>query len=262
MQKTKIQYLTHTWNPIAMRCTPVSEGCRNCWHIPMTRRLAGNTLLSEKRKLAYAGGEPYLIPEELESPLHLRMPAVIGVQFMGDLFHEAVPYGFTCHVLDIIQQCPQHKFMILTKRPELMFNHLYGNWDMPGGGTWRYMTESTIIPNLYLGVSVENENYLKRVEELLKIPAAKRFISFEPLLTHTLIPDYLINNKLIDQIIIGCESGPKRRPCKIEWVRFLVEQARTAGVKVFVKQLDINGKVSHKMNEWPQDLRIRNSFEF
>lgn len=89
MQKTKIDYLTHTWNPIAMRCTPVSAGCDHCWHLRMANRLAGNPILN-KRKYNYAikGGAAMVI-KELEAPLRLRKPARIGVQFMGDLFHEA-----------------------------------------------------------------------------------------------------------------------------------------------------------------------------
>ena len=109
------------------------------------------------------------------------------------------------------------------------------------------------LPNLYLGVSVENPVYWNRAFILKDIPSAKKFISIEPLLGYM----GAIQSENIDQIIIGCESGPKRRPCKIEWVRSLVEQAKEAGVNIFVKQLDINGKVSHDMNEWPEDLRLQ-----
>jgi len=86
MNKTKIEYLTHTWNPIAMRCSPVSEGCSNCWHLALANRLAKNPMIPEDRQKAYAGGEPVLIEKELDAPLNRKKPAIIGVQFMGDLF--------------------------------------------------------------------------------------------------------------------------------------------------------------------------------
>lgn len=87
MNRTDIEYLTHTWNPIAMRCTPVSEGCANCWHQRMADRLAGNRSFPLDVRRAYAGeGLPVLVKERLVKPLRRKKPSRIGVQFMGDLF--------------------------------------------------------------------------------------------------------------------------------------------------------------------------------
>jgi len=128
--------------------------------------------------------------------------------------------------------------------------------------------------NVWLGVTAENQEMAdKRIPILLQIPAAVRFVSFEPLLGdmhllningalhswqtdgHGNLGD--IDKGKIDWVIIGAESGHKRRECKIEWVRSIVEQCDDTGVPCFVKQLHINGKVSHKMNEWPEDLRVQ-----
>ena len=120
----------------------------------------------------------------------------------------------------------------------------------------------------WLGVTAENQRRAdERIPVLLQTPAAVRWVSLEPLLgpidlnKRELLIDkrrfkYTLGNYL-DWVVVGCESGPKRRPCKIEWVREIVEQCRDAGVPVFVKQLSINGKVSHDMDEWPEDLRVR-----
>lgn len=105
MNRTKIEYLTHTWNPIAMRCTPVSDGCANCWHLSMAKRLAGNDGLNGltwPQREAYKGGSPYVLDRELDAPLALRKPARVGVQFMGDLFHDAVPDESVFDVLGVV----------------------------------------------------------------------------------------------------------------------------------------------------------------
>lgn len=121
MQKTKIEYLTHTWNPITMHCTPVSDGCDNCWHRSMAKRLAGNPVLMDYKRDAYAGKTgPVLYLRELEAPTRLKKPARIGVQFMGDLFHESVPFEHQTRIVSTIAECRQHMFLILTKRPEAM----------------------------------------------------------------------------------------------------------------------------------------------
>jgi len=92
MNKTTIEYLDYTWNPLAMRCTPVSEGCRDCWHIQRANMLAKNPLIPEHIQKAYAGGLPVLIESRLEEPLKVKKPSIIGVQFMGDLFHDDVKF--------------------------------------------------------------------------------------------------------------------------------------------------------------------------
>jgi protein gp37 len=259
MQRTKISYLTHTWSPIAMKCTPVSEGCVNCWSIALNKRFKNKP------------DKPELKEKELEAPLKLRKPARIGVQFMGDLWHNDVPNDYIFKIFDIIRMCPQHIFIVLTKRierlakafsnplppnPNKIFSAICGFDEIP----WP-------LPNLYLGVTCENQKTAdERIPILLQIPAAVRFLSLEPLLEDIdLKLDYGIKTdcygerepKYIDWVIVGCESGPKRRPCKLEWVRNIVAQCQSAGVAVFVKQLDINGRVKHDINKFPEDLRIQ-----
>ena len=92
MQKTGIEYLDMTWNPLAMRCTPILEACENCWHIRMAKRHAANPHFTEDERAAYAGHNIVLREKELEAPLRRRKPTRIGVQFMGDLFLEGVGF--------------------------------------------------------------------------------------------------------------------------------------------------------------------------
>ncbi len=121
MNRTKIEYLDYTWNPIAMRCTPVSEGCRNCWHLAMAKRLAANPKIVNEFRNAYGGAiPPVLIHTELEAPLYLRKPSRIAIQLMGDLFHDSVPTEFVDMILATVSLSVFHTFLILTKRPARM----------------------------------------------------------------------------------------------------------------------------------------------
>jgi len=201
--------------------------------------------------------KPELLTKELVALLHLRKPAIIGVQFMGDLFHESVPFDWIDQVMHITAMCSQHIFKILTKRPNRMLEYFQSP-------SWAEIDDSYRANNLHLGVTVENQDNLWRIDKLLDIRAVKYFVSCEPLLSDinfvVKCPPYfqpLLREDRISQVIIGCESGAKRRPCNLEWVRSIVSQCKAAGVKVFVKQLDIDGKVSHDMNEWPEDLRLQ-----
>jgi len=107
MNKTTIEYLDYTWNPLAMRCTPVSEGCRDCWHIQRANMLAKNPLIPEHIQKAYAGGLPVLIESRLEEPLKVKKPSIIGVQFMGDLFHESLTVEEISKIFTIMIRSPQ-----------------------------------------------------------------------------------------------------------------------------------------------------------
>ena len=122
MQKTPIEYLDMTWNPIAMRCTPLSRGCWNCWHLRMAKKFAGNTIFHSRAIMAYGGGTPWLNTKELAAPLRRKKPARIGVQLMGDLFHESISNEWIVAVFGVMAACPQHTFFVLTKRPHEMWN--------------------------------------------------------------------------------------------------------------------------------------------
>lgn len=243
---TKIEWTDESWNPVT-GCTKVSAGCANCyaeaiakrfWRIQYPAMPATEAVSWPGRPRRFSDVQCH--PERLDIPLRWRKPRMIFVCSMGDLFHEKVPVNFLKKVFGTIEHCPHHIFQILTKRPERMAK-LY----KPYAGGPRH---------LWLGTSVENQDNAWRITELLKIPAAVRFVSCEPLLGPVSLLGYRTK---LNWVIVGCESGPHRRECKLEWVRGIVEQCTQAGVRVFVKQLSINGKVSHDPNEWPADLRRR-----
>lgn len=248
MNRTDIEYLTHTWNPIAMRCTPISEGCANCWHQRMANRLAGNKNFPEDIRKAYAcEGPPVLVESRLTDPMVQKEPARIGVQFMGDLFNENVPDEFISSVFQVMYECPQHIFQVLTKRPQRMYDFI---------STGRYLRDGIHpIGWIWLGVSVENQAAAdERIPLLLQTPAAVRFVSLEPLLGPVdltkLEHDGLYYNALsydtrwimqvqprarLDWVILGGESGPGATPMHPDWARSVRDQCQAAGVPFFFK---------------------------
>lgn len=264
MNKTDIEYLTHTWSPIAMRCTPVSEGCKNCWHLRMADRLAANHAFPFDVRRAYAGeGPPVLVEERLVKPLNRKKPARIGVQFMGDLFYKNVPPTVIKEVWRVMLRCPQHVFQMLTKRPARMNSFLHGWYTID-------KTFQELPHNIWLGVSVENQARAnERIPLLLQIPAAVRFVSCEPLLGPIdLLPwlrpypncgnvaeDGTCASSLnptpechvgscpmtdvhqgISWCIVGGESGPGARPMHPQWARDIRDQCQAANVPLFFKQ--------------------------
>lgn len=192
-------------------------------------------------------GHAHTREDRLTIPLKRRKPTVFAI--WSDLFHEDVPTDFIWRVFEIIQQCPQHLFLVLTKRPEEMavFTSVYFG---PGEDSPRGR-----IPffNLWLGVSAEDQATLdERVPHLLRCPAAIRFLSCEPLLGPVDALDVRFGYP--DWIIIGGESGPGARPCNVEWIRDLLAQAKAAGVPAFVKQLGARITVANdSSSEWPRD---------
>lgn len=193
---------------------------------------------------------PYLDQEELKAPLHLKKPARIGVQFMGDLFHKDVPWEFQIKIFESMASAGKHTYFILTKRPEQMRKFFQGceDWDP---SEW---------PHLWLGVSVEDQKTAnERILILLQIPAAHRWVSIEPMLGPINLEGYFYHKSFhlrsLNWIVVGGETGPHARPMEIEWARDVISQCKAAGVPVFVKQL--SGKDGKDMNKWPEDLRIR-----
>lgn len=277
---TKIPWTDETWNP-AIGCTKVSAGCQNCYAEKMMYRQvcmgAARHLKdpdsNEDAWIAYSdvmnedthgwNGAVSLRYSQLDKPLHWRKPRMIFVCSMGDLFHEAVPFEFIDEVVQVILACYQHTFQIPTKRPEMVLKYVeYMRQRLSKlyrrGEDWQWPS------NVWLGVTCENQKAAdERIPILLQIPAAVRFVSVEPMLEKVNVASWGWRNTIeglqprIDWVIVGCESGSKRRECKIGWVRDLVNQCKDANVPVFVKQLSIKGNVSHDMSEWPEDLRIR-----
>jgi protein gp37 len=314
MQKTNIGYLTHTWNPIAMRCTPVSEACKFCWHLDVADRHARNPCLPDAVRVARGGGEFALLEKELDAPLRRKKPAVIGVQFMGDLCHKDVHDDWFQLVVAVAAMAPQHTFIILTKRADRMRRLLTGGQALEdldvahsmameehghhvfdlnarrrddGRATAWQFSEDGLPPNIFWGTTVENAKHLDRIDDLLAIPG-KRFLSVEPMLgaldiewalrgwcpRHRRAPfahaldigrgacpgsgygSHFYDIRRIDGVIIGNEKPP-HRIIPLDHVRDLVEQCRAAGVPCFVKQLCINGKVTSDVEDFPEDLRVR-----
>lgn len=253
MTKTNIEYLDYTWNPLAMRCSPVSEGCEHCWHLRMADRLACNLIFDKHTRRVYAGeADPYLIPSRIKDPLHLRKPARIGVQFMGDLFHDSIPFNAIHEIWDIMKACPQHTFIVLTKRPQRMKEALERIYSLERMG-W----SKGFWDHVWLGVSIENQARAdERIPILLQIPAAKRWVSIEPMLgpvdlTRVRVENnYLINaltgaplgytrkdqDSRLDWIVLGGETGPGARPMHPDWVWSVRDQCQAAGVPFYFKQ--------------------------
>ncbi len=253
--KTKIEWTESTWSPI-VGCQKVSPGCENCYAERMAKRQKSMGRAKYQTVVDKSGwtGEVALCSErEMTAPLRWKKSQMIFVCSMSDLFCEKVPFHWIEGVYDVIERAEQHIFQILTKRPEIMLdyhlNEVIGN----------YVEE--YIPNLWLGTTVENSDYLHRIKDLCEIPAAKRFVSFEPLLGEIDDYYYLIDGsprgcfEKIDWIIIGCETGPGARECKTEWVRELALQAEAAGIPPFIKKIVVNGKPNGNPDEWPEDLQ-------
>jgi len=255
MGETKIEWADATWNPIT-GCSKISPGCQNCFAERMARRWAG--------RYGYPKDNPFSVTfhtDKLQEPLKWKKPKRVFVCSMGDLFYKDVKTFQLNSIFTIINASwlhdMGHQFLILTKRPSRMKKYIFEHRHFETAPCY-YETS-----NVWLGVTAENQRCADlRIPILLQIPASVRFISVEPMLEPIHIKkQWFIEahtmRRQIDLIILGCESGPNRRPCKIEWMIDLVEQCQAAGVSVFVKQININGRVSHDMEEWPVNLRVR-----
>jgi protein gp37 len=228
---TDIEYLDSTWNPLAMRCTRVSPACDHCWHLRMARRKAGNPKLSDLERQASAGLiPPVLIESRLGEPIRLKKTQRIGVQFMGDLFHEDVKDELIDQVFETIFRCPGQTFFLLTKRAERMkqsFERLLN--DKFDRDFW--------LQNLWAGVTVENQEWFDRRWAFLKeISDAKVFISHEPALGPLVLPDDFLAMQNDAWYIGGGETGPGARPSHPDWFRGPIDQCKKAGIPAFFKQ--------------------------
>lgn len=245
---TKIEWADEVWNPVT-GCTQITAGCRNCYAKRMARRLAGRYGYPE----APNHFDVTLRADRLDQPLKWKKPRRIFVCSMSDFFHTLVPLWFQAAILARIKRCPQHTFMILTKRPgqAVLFHYACG-WD---------------YPNIWLGVTAENQEQAdKRIPLLLQVPAAVRFVSVEPMLGpvdlwryHHYDPNDMrvcprprnipTRYKRLRWVICGAETGPGARPMKPEWARDLRDQCKAAGVPFFMKAVS-GGAI-------PDDLMIR-----
>lgn len=221
---SKIEWTTRTWNPAA-GCNIVSAGCTSCYAMRMAARLEAMGMAKYEGLTRKSGGRRVwtgkvnLDEAALAKPRRWRKPGFVFVNSMSDLFHPASPREFIAKVWAVMQETPRQTYQILTKRPDRMREVLSGP-DFP------------ILPNVWLGTSVEDGTVLGRIDELRKVPAAVRFISFEPLIGSVASAD-LTN---IDWAIVGGESGPGARPMPEEWVQEILKLCRRARVAFFFKQ--------------------------
>lgn len=189
---SKIEWTESTWNPIT-GCTKISPGCKNCYAERMAKRLQA------MGKPAYKNGFQVTVHEEIfDNPLSLKKPSLIFVNSMSDLFHDDIPIDVILRLFNVMKEAHWHTFQVLTKRSERL-EKIGALIDWPD--------------NVWVGVSVENNDYKYRIDHLRELPAKIKFISFEPLLG--LIDD--VNLSKIDWVIVGGESGPKSRKMDEEW---------------------------------------------
>lgn len=220
MNNSKIEWTDKTWNPVT-GCTKVSQGCKNCYAERMYERFHGKG--SFRTVTCHT--------DRLSIPLKWKKPAMIFVNSMSDLFHPDVPFEFVRQVLATIHDTPTHTYQVLTKRPARMVEF------------FKWLKNSSLMvnfPNLWLGVSVENQAAAdERIPLLMQVPAAVRFLSCEPLLGPVDISTYLpapYYPGRIDWVIVGGESGPGARPMHPDWARSLRDQCDWSKTAFFFKQ--------------------------
>ena len=213
--RSAIEWTEATWNPVT-GCTQVSPGCARCYAKRFAERFRGVPGHPYER-----GFDVVERPERLGQPLRWKRPRTIFVNSMSDLFHEAVADDFVASVFEAMERAGRHTFQVLTKRPERAAA-LAPSLPWP--------------PNVWLGVSVENQRWTTRVDALRAIPAAVRFLSCEPLLG-----PLDLDLEGVGWVIAGGESGPRARPMDIAWARGVRDQCLAAGVPFFFKQWGEHG---------------------
>lgn len=291
MKATGIEWTDTTWNPVR-GCSRVSKGCEHCYAEQVARRFAGPGQPYEGLVVLDAEGTPRAkwngvvrpVTEHLADPLHWTKPRRVFVNSMSDLFHESLSFEDIAAVFGVMAAAQKHTFQVLTKRParareffeqapsliemtgladeaisnaigmsSQMAGRLHGHFDEEMGDTevpWP-------LPNVWIGVSVENQATAdERIPVLLGLPAAVRWVSYEPALggvDFTRLEDDELGTaynalsgrwsgnadlgRRLDWIVIGGESGPGARPFDLAWARATIAQCREAGTAVFVKQL-------------------------
>lgn len=236
MKNTHIQWCNHTWNTHIF-CYKISEGCKFCYMFRDLEKLNIDINRVTKTKL-----------ETFDFPLKVNEPSIIFANSWSDFFIQEAD-EWRNEAWEIIKKTKEkHIYLLLTKRPERILECLPPDWGIG-------------YPNVWIGVSVENQKRTERINMLKDIPAAIRFVSFEPLLEDIQLTEE--QKGLIDWAIIGGESGNEfgkhlYRPCEIEWIESLIHQFDGSTTAIFVKQLGthlankfffIDDKGGN-MNEW------------
>ena len=209
--QSKIEWTQSTWNPVT-GCTKISAGCKNCYAERMAKRLC---LMGQPN---YRNGFDVTFHEHsLNLPLSWKKPQTIFVNSMSDLFHEDIPLEVIQKIFKVMKEASWHTFQVLTKRADRL-RELHHQLD------WG--------PNIWMGVSVEDQQNRKRIDALREVPAAVRFLSCEPLIEDLQELDL----RGIHWLITGGESGPRSRVIEAEWVRRIRDQAQEQNVAFFFKQ--------------------------
>ncbi|MEW2128456.1 phage Gp37/Gp68 family protein [Streptomyces sp. NPDC007259] len=218
--RSAIEWTEATWNPTT-GCDRVSSGCDNCYALALAKRLKAMGAPKYQRdgdpRTSGPGFDVTLHPDSLQIPYGWKAPRVVFVNSMSDLFHARVPFDFVRQVFQVMADTPQHTYQVLTKRARRL-RQLAPKLDWPA--------------NLWMGVSVESEAELPRVEDLRQVPAAVRFLSCEPLLG----PLAGLDLEGIHWVIAGGESGPNHRGLDQAWVTQIRDTCQAADVAFFFKQ--------------------------
>lgn len=279
--KSKIEWTDATWNPIR-GCSVVSEGCRNCYAMQVAARFnkpgqAYEGLAYRNESGAHWTGEVRLIEEHLRDPLRWTRPRRIFVNSMSDLFHESIPDDWIDTIFTVMALSPRHVFQVLTKRPQRMLQFtgaLTGDRLLKTAFECGLLTptvkhveayagvisgEAWPLPNVWLGVSVEDQNTAdERIPLLMETPAAVRWISAEPLLGLIDLESVPTMEGSIDWVVVGGESGPQARPTHPDWARSLRDQCVAAGVPFFFKQWGEFIATAHGIGPAPKGGRDQN----
>jgi len=223
MQRSSIEWTEATWNPVT-GCTQISPGCAHCYALTFAERFRG------------VPGHPYengfdlqLRRDRLDQPLRWKKPRTIFVNSMSDLFHDEVPEGYIQQVFEVMESASHHRFQVLTKRSERLA-------ELAGSLVWP--------SNVWMGVSVENQRFTCRVDDLREVPASVRFLSCEPLLG-----ELDLDLAEIHWVIAGGESGPGARPMDPDWVRGVRDQCCEANVPFFFKQWGAHDELGRRVGK-------------
>jgi len=213
MSKSKIEWTETTWNPVT-GCDKISTGCKYCYAESFAKRL--KSMGVEKYR---NGFQLTLHPDVLGEPSGWKKPRVVFVNSMSDLFHKEIPIEYILDVFKVMFSNPHHVFQVLTKRADVL----------------RYYDSESLLKwthNIWMGVTVENQDNIGRIDMLKATGAKVKFLSCEPLLG----PLRKLNLEEIDWVIVGGESGRNARPIREEWVLDICEQCKSAHVPFFFKQ--------------------------
>ncbi len=218
--RSAIEWTEATWNPTT-GCDRVSSGCDNCYALALAKRLKAMGAAKYQNdgdlRTSGPGFDVTLHPDSLDVPYGWKAPRVVFVNSMSDLFHARVPLDFVRQVFKVMADTPQHTYQVLTKRARRL-RQIAPKLDWP--------------ENLWMGVSVESEEELPRIDDLRQVPAAVRFLSCEPLLGP--LPDLDLEG--IHWVIAGGESGPNHRMLDQAWVTQIRDTCQRADVAFFFKQ--------------------------